>query len=146
VKSMSFFRTSRKLEKLSVSELLSFSAQPLKVSILQLPPELSKQASEMFQLIMKCAHLHFSCYNMMIANSIRPSSLNYPLSRFRRYMGDYPARLSQKKYDSLPFKVIQMAIDNKELRDEYGHPFSLSPLETVPAKPVSVLLAGSTLS
>jgi len=84
---MSFFRTSRKLEKLSVSELLSFSAQPLKVSILQLPPELSKQASEMFQLIMK-------------------------------YMGDYPARLSQKKYDSLPFKVIQMAIDNKELRDE----------------------------
>jgi hypothetical protein len=35
-------------------------------------------------------------------------------------MGDYPTRLSQKKYDALPAKTIQMAIDNRELRDEYN--------------------------
>jgi hypothetical protein len=40
-----------------------------------------------------------------------------------RYMGDYPTRLSQAKYDALPAKAIQMAIDNRELRDEYLRPF-----------------------
>jgi hypothetical protein len=38
-------------------------------------------------------------------------------------MGDYPTRLSQAKYDALPAKAIQMAIDNRELRDEYLQPF-----------------------
>jgi hypothetical protein len=86
VKGTSIFR-SKKLEQVSVSQLLSFSAQPVKASLVQLLPEASKQAVEMFQLVMK-------------------------------YMGDYPTRLSQKKYDALPSKAIQMAIDNRELRDE----------------------------
>ncbi len=35
-----------------------------------------------------------------------------------RYMGDYPARLNQKKLESLPTEIVQKAIDNRELRDE----------------------------
>lgn len=97
VKGTSIFR-SKKLEQVSVSQLLSFAAQPIKASLVQLLPEASKQAVEMFQLVMK-------------------------------YMGDYPTRLSQSKYDALPAKTIQMAIDNRELRDEYNllsAPFVLS--------------------
>ena len=88
MKGTSIFR-SKKLEQVSVSQLLSFAAQPIKASLVQLLPEASKQAVEMFQLVMK-------------------------------YMGDYPTRLSQSKYDALPAKTIQMAIDNRELRDEYN--------------------------
>jgi hypothetical protein len=52
VKGASIFRP-KKLEQVSMSQLLSFSAQPIKASLVQLLPEASKQAVEMFQLVMK---------------------------------------------------------------------------------------------
>lgn len=53
VRGSKIFRASKKLENVSVSQLLTFSAQPIKASLVQLASDASKHAVEMFQLVMK---------------------------------------------------------------------------------------------